>query len=1214
MNTDGAKLFSNPFPGLRPFREDEEHLFFGREHQVDAMVNKLAERRFLGVVGTSGSGKSSLVNCGLQPALHQGRMASAGTSWRIAKFRPGTNPLGAMAGALSKEGVLFRQFQEQGLSLLDIIETTLRMSKRGLIDIVQQAALDKNVNLLVVVDQFEELFRYRQLTDHEDSTAFVKLLLELLEQSDCPIYVVLTMRSDFLGDCTQFAGLAEAINSGLYLVPRLNPDERTDAIVNPIRVQGAEIEPVLVTRLVNDVGDNPDQLSILQHALNRTWAQWEAEGDRQAPLALRHYEAIGTMARALDGHAEQAYRELATSSEDPSRRQELCRTMFQAITDKATDGRGVRRPTTLATLCSLAEATEQELADVIEVFRQPSRCFLMPPVGEALTKEKVIDISHESLMRVWDRLKQWVEQEAEAAQIYRRLAESADLYANGKASTLRDPELTIYQTWQQNRTPNRAWADRYAPGFDEAMAFLKRSVADCAAERAEQERQQRAEARREVDEANRARQAAEERQRWWKRALVVMGALTATIFAGGTFAIWQLYKTKTAMAQAYAATAKAQVGSDPFDAIIHGLAAMEQLDDDPGERIELTDILARAVTGNWLVGSMPTGQVGVTSLLVLKNGDLISGGYDGTLRRWRDGEPVRGSQTIATKQGPIRSLIELRDGVLVSGGDNGTLRWWRDGKPLAQATASEGKSVKVLIELKNGEVVSGSWDGMLRRWRNGTLIGVPIATNQGPVTSLIQLASGEVISGGWNGTIRRWRDGQPVGKEIATGLGTVWSLLELKDGRVVGGGDDGLLQIWLNGNLDQGGKPFESNQDQIEMLIQRPNGDVISGGVDGSLKIWRQGGKIDTIQTVKGGIWSLALLNNGEMISGGRDGALRRWRDDKPINVLISTEQKKVLSLIELQNGDLISGGEDGTLKQWRDGKLVDKPIRTDQGPVRSLIELRNGEVISGGENGTLRRWRDGQPLGKPIVTGQGPVRSLVELSDGVMVSGGQNGTLRWWRDGKPIDGNQTIRTGQGAVVRLVVLKNGELISGGIWEDGPDPGSILRWRRMKRIGKPISTNQGKLWSLIALANGEVVSGGANGSLRRWRNGKPIGETIYTEQAGIYNVVELGNGELISAGLDGTLQRWRNGRPFGQHIHTGHRQVWHLLALKNGELVSGDGRETLKHWGDQSEMVAAACKELREHSALLSPQTAAEKAAQQTCRRYGHLNLRQRGGD
>src|SRR5215813_15426992 len=179
---------TNPFPGLRPFREDEEYLFFGREAQVDAMVDTLAATHFLAVVGTSGSGKSSLVNCGLRPALHRGLMAQAGTAWRVAQFRPGNNPLRAMAAALAREGVLYKDFDAKDFTLTDIIETTLRMSTLGVIDVYRQARLGDDVNLLLVVDQFEELFRYRKLDAahgevpsgvSEGATAFVNRLLEV---------------------------------------------------------------------------------------------------------------------------------------------------------------------------------------------------------------------------------------------------------------------------------------------------------------------------------------------------------------------------------------------------------------------------------------------------------------------------------------------------------------------------------------------------------------------------------------------------------------------------------------------------------------------------------------------------------------------------------------------------------------------------------------------------------------------------------------------------------------------------------------------------------------------------------------------------------------------------------------------------------------------------------------------------------------------------
>ena len=211
----------NPFPGLRPFREDEEHLFFGRENQVDTLVDTLAATRFLAVVGTSGCGKSSLVNSGLRPALHRGLMATGGTRWSMVQFRPGGDPIRAMARALVAEKGLFEDPGLKVVSLLEIVEVTLRMSKLGLVDIFAQARLPAGSQLLVIVDQFEELFRYRKTEGGgpdraQDAVAFVNLLLEARAQPSGPIHIVLTMRSDFLGDCAQLPGLAEAINTGQY--------------------------------------------------------------------------------------------------------------------------------------------------------------------------------------------------------------------------------------------------------------------------------------------------------------------------------------------------------------------------------------------------------------------------------------------------------------------------------------------------------------------------------------------------------------------------------------------------------------------------------------------------------------------------------------------------------------------------------------------------------------------------------------------------------------------------------------------------------------------------------------------------------------------------------------------------------------------------------------------------------------------------------------
>lgn len=486
----------NPFPGLRPFEEDEEHLFFGREKQVDELLHKLAASRFLALVGASGSGKSSLVRSGLIPALYSGYITGAGSLWRVTTFRPGNQPIANLTQALALPGMLYDADSHLEEAPETKIAKTLRRSSLGLIEAYKESDIPKNENLLVVVDQFEELFRYKKYEEkssegRSESVSFVNLLLAATAQTTYPIYVIIGMRSDFLGDCTAFRGLPEAINQGQYLIPRMTRDERKQAILGPIAVGGAAISPRLITRLLNDVGDNPDQLPILQHSLMRTWFYWQNKGRSTGDLDLHHYEAIGTMIEALSQHAEEAYGEL---HDDRQRR--ICEVMFKTLTDKGSDSRGVRRPTKLKEVAELAEAPAEEVMAVVEVFRQPGRSFLMPPADIPLSPETILDISHESLMRIWNRLIVWVEEEAQSAEIYMRLAEAAALYQEGRSGLWRNPELQLALRWQLENNPTQIWANRYDPSFERAVNFLQYSKEQEEFELAQKERRQKAEIRR----------------------------------------------------------------------------------------------------------------------------------------------------------------------------------------------------------------------------------------------------------------------------------------------------------------------------------------------------------------------------------------------------------------------------------------------------------------------------------------------------------------------------------------------------------------------------------------------------------------------------------------------------------------------------------------------------------------------------------------------
>ena len=366
------------------------------------------------------------------------------------------------------------------------------------------------------------MFRFKQLIEEEnskeDAAAFVKLLLEAVGQkNEKKIYVVLTMRSDFLGDCSQFFELPEAINNGQYLIPRMTRDERREAISGPVAVGQGTISEPLVNQLLNDVGDNPDQLPILQHALMRTWDHWLSHRNGK-PIDIPDYNAIGGMAEALSRHADEAYAELDDGQKA------IAEKLFKGLTEKGTDNREIRRPMEVQEICELTGADEAAVIAVIEVFRREGRSFLMPPPTDALTgatvhlnRESLIDISHESLIRNWERLKTWVDEEARSARIYRRLAETAVLHKEGGAGLWRDPDLGVALTWREQSNPNQVWARRYHPEFPLAMNFLDASVHARDAEALEREKQRR-------------KETSQKRTRWIAFSMTILCLLTFAAF------------------------------------------------------------------------------------------------------------------------------------------------------------------------------------------------------------------------------------------------------------------------------------------------------------------------------------------------------------------------------------------------------------------------------------------------------------------------------------------------------------------------------------------------------------------------------------------------------------------------------------------------------------------------------------------------------------
>ncbi len=498
-----------PYPGLRPFYRDETAIFFGREEQVDQLLDKLDASHFLAVVGSSGCGKSSLVTAGMLPALESGFLVDAGARWRTAGMRPGKHPMRHLAAALLEESALGQERKGHADSAAFLL-ATLRRGPQGLVEALNETPLPADgTNLLILVDQFEELFRYHQQDNIDEADAFVALLLASAKQKDIPVFVVVTMRSDFLGDCALFTGLPEAMNENQFLTPRLTREQRREAITDPAGVFGGTVETRLVNHLLNEMESIPDdQLPVLQHCLMRMWSQaMSREGLKEQDIqpaitglskvggiivTQADYDAVGALKKALSNHANEAFEKL------DQKQQGITKQLFRCLSEGVPGQRDTRRPTPLHEVAEIAGVSTAEVIEVVEVFRSPERCFLTPAYDVELASDSMLDMSHESLIRQWDKLNKWAEQEAESAETYRRLEKTARLWKQDRAALWDTPDLEIALDWQNKEKPTAEWTRRYGENFDLAIEFLDTSAQAQKEKRRLKEHERRRKFRREV--------------------------------------------------------------------------------------------------------------------------------------------------------------------------------------------------------------------------------------------------------------------------------------------------------------------------------------------------------------------------------------------------------------------------------------------------------------------------------------------------------------------------------------------------------------------------------------------------------------------------------------------------------------------------------------------------------------------------------------------
>lgn len=531
-----------PYTGLRSFTEEESLYFKGREEDIDQATIQLQRNKFLMLTGASGDGKSSLIYAGIIPNARAGFLKSKYTQWCVADFRPERTPFHNLCKSIGRQldianiNTVHAELNHGFSAIIDLYKNSKRFIDTNSMAWLQaddkgKAALKREAaNFIILVDQFEEFFtnpeNYNKGVPSRDANLVLNLLLETARialEEGLPVYIVFTMRSDYIGQCAAFRGLPEYIGFSQFFVPRLNRTQLQQVIEEPAVLSGNRITRRLTERLIHDLTEGVDQLPILQHALNQVW---HAADNGKDEMDLIHYAMVGGMPinelpddqvdkyknwfeelspvikacyhkpdlqNVLDTHTNKLFEQAAgyftektgqhISEEDAKA---IIKTAFICLT-KIDQSRAVRNRMTLMEITNILGRPElgtKEVGGVLDIFREPGNTFIRPFMMEddtesqSLKKTDILDITHESLIRNWEYLEQWAKEEFDNYTISLDFGKQLNRWEASDQSNgflLPIGPLTYFENWLKTAKPNAHWIAHYLPEDTDQEAKLAKA-------------------------------------------------------------------------------------------------------------------------------------------------------------------------------------------------------------------------------------------------------------------------------------------------------------------------------------------------------------------------------------------------------------------------------------------------------------------------------------------------------------------------------------------------------------------------------------------------------------------------------------------------------------------------------------------------------------------------------------------------------------------
>ena len=928
-----------PYPGLRPFKRDESDIFFGRDDFVTELIGKLANHHFIAVVGDSGCGKSSLVRVGLLGRL---TLALDGRHWRAANMRPGSDPFRNLSMALLKDTEKSEKLalREEYLNhrkikpedAIPTLQSELRGDSRTSYQILEKI-LPNNHNLLIIVDQFEELFRYS--TETKKVKDFIQWLLTSCK-GDSHIYVVITMRSEFLDDCAEYEGLIEAINQGYFQVPYLNREQLKESIELPARIHDGEVEPEVVERLLAEVEKmgkacRSDQLVLLQYMLVRMWLK--VNDSDQKVLNLQHYEDVGeNLAKALDLNAQRVYTDFSDNNK------KITEILFRRLSQRDGGNNYIRHPIKLKEVAILANVSWQAVSDLVDRFRRIEHRFLFSPnkpsssnLDNYLKEEDVIDITHESVIRQWKCLREWADDEAEWACSYQRWEKEAKLWHENKGELLRGRDLDNILDWVskfQRLYPKeeqlQAWCRRYGENFELAWQFLQKS-------KEEQEKEQKLAEQAKQREAELESQRKTLKQQRKTLAIAIIALIIVSIVV-----IWGLWERQNALHseqnrveslfESYQQRAPFLARFDNYAAARQTLKQTYQLDpkisDSPRHARNLLASFIDLMSSDQAQQKYQGTESALNALALSPDKQKLAAvGEQGTvvLFEIKTGTLLKSFTGHDEKQ-PVRAVVFHPQGkwLATAGDDKQIILWSLDGK-LIDKWLADSEVWALAINNAGNLLASGGTDKIVTIRNLITNQQQILNGHQGAIAGLAFSPNDKLLaSASYDRTAQLW---------------------QVNDGKML--------------------RQLKAHTGNVQQVVFSPNGELLATGSDDeTINLWQvaTGENIERLKGHQNKIFGLTFTADGRYLaSGSADSTLRLWDVASGVTLKVLQEHTGFITDVTTDGQSLFSSNTGGTVKRWETTLPYQYISNLPAPPTATAIAPNGQQVAIGFENGLVQ-------------------------------------------------------------------------------------------------------------------------------------------------------------------------------------------------------------------------------------------------------------------